>query len=781
MQFKWYGYSINPSGEKFVFTREAVDELFETTWVPIYEFFGTFKQDRMEATNTIVVKWGKVLLDRAKFLADSYGISYNNVDTYDEITYVRYIFKTSIKKTALPKLYANVIQAFWVPIEIGLWVPDTKNTSMDFTFCMPWVFSSVCNKVASDGGAGSLNYVKVVEVNRLDIEEVATKLRLKRPNIDHVLNIETSMWNVFSMVTTHYGSTELAMDFFNTEYDIEFRTKLGKWDVLVSDWDSLNQIDGCYYKVDDEGQMKKITDFVVHLKSIYISHAGERQYNVTLENMHWVESQEIPWENSSNKNKVADYVQRFGSYHFFGANADVLKIHTLLSSMKAPTITTVVWYGWHDDICVFANGIWDSKRKEFFQSEPNDQWILFKDNWDWIIVTDNLGNRLDKMLANKTSLLKVPQTKTDKAKFLSTVKWFWKDDTGMVLFMIACSVLGSGTMHLRKDTPLYYFRWITQSGKTTMSEILQRMLGYPLNAAETFEWTLFTAIMLLTSNYNLPVFFTEGRQKSRQMEDKVSMFRSAYDKMVIPRGRADMTSVQFPLTAIAIMEWEEMLKDWATRTRCIQFRPSLTAKISQDEFLEKIKQVGMFDYFMHSYLSEVNPAKYEKYLMDWLKIFAWVASGRNTHNIAHMYASVMCYYPEVEEDIMPTLAKLLAFQAQDEKDNGTSVDIVKAISAFIQKREYPIYFMKDWFVISWESIQEYSRKYKQELSLSVSSYREHLDALGYTIDFYEVQEMWLGGDMLVEWAKFPFKDVDKRLLCNKDIYEQYKLYQQRVI
>jgi hypothetical protein len=60
--------------------------------------------------------------------------------------------------------------------------------------------------------------------------------------------------------------------------------------------------------------------------------------------------------------------------------------------------------------------------------------------------------------------------------------------------------------------------------------------------------------MLLTSNYNLPVFFTEGRQKSRQMEDKVSMFRSAYDKMVIPRGRADMTSVQFPLTAIAIME-----------------------------------------------------------------------------------------------------------------------------------------------------------------------------------------------------------------------------------
>ena len=146
-----------------------------------------------------------------------------------------------------------------------------------------------------------------------------------------------------------------------------------------------------------------------------------------------------------------------------------------------------------------------------------------------------------------------------------------------------------------------------------------------------------------------------------------------------------------------------------------------------------------------------------------------------------MYASVMCYYPEVEEDIMPTLAKLLAFQAQDEKDNGTSVDIVKAISAFIQKREYPIYFMKDWFVISWESIQEYSRKYKQELSLSVSSYREHLDALGYTIDFYEVQEMGLGGDMLVEWAKFPFKDVDKRLLCNKDIYEQYKLYQQRII
>jgi len=60
-----------------------------------------------------------------------------------------------------------------------------------------------------------------------------------------------------------------------------------------------------------------------------------------------------------------------------------------------------------------------------------------------------------------------------------------------------------------------------------------------------------------------------------------------------------------------------------------------------------------------------------------------------------MYASAMMYAPELEEEFIGTLTNLLKLQSEDEKMNGTSIDIVKSISAFLQKKEYPVYMNKD--------------------------------------------------------------------------------------
>ena len=130
----------------------------------------------------------------------------------------------------------------------------------------------------------------------------------------------------------------------------------------------------------------------------------------------------------------------------------------------------------------------------------------------------------------------------------------WKDDTGVVLFLMACGILGSGLAELKKEVPLYFIRGITQSGKTTFCEILQNMVGFPKNAAETFGGTNFTQLLLLSSNINLPVFFSEARISCRQYTDKVSNFRSCYDRMPVSRGKADMSTVQFSLSAIPVIE-----------------------------------------------------------------------------------------------------------------------------------------------------------------------------------------------------------------------------------
>lgn len=155
------------------------------------------------------------------------------------------------------------------------------------------------------------------------------------------------------------------------------------------------------------------------------------------------------------------------------------------------------------------------------------------DDGDGIIPVDPNGNQIRTMLSGKTSLCKVPNKEFEKDKFINTLCGLWNDDTGMIAYLMACGIHGSGMARLSKEVPMYYIRGITQSGKTTFCEVLQRLVGYPLNSAETFAGTLFTSLLLLSSANNLPVFFSEGRAKARQMDDKVSNFRSSYDRMSV--------------------------------------------------------------------------------------------------------------------------------------------------------------------------------------------------------------------------------------------------------
>ena len=64
-------------------------------------------------------------------------------------------------------------------------------------------------------------------------------------------------------------------------------------------------------------------------------------------------------------------------------------------------------------------------------------------------------------------------------------------------------------MNVEKAIPMMYVRGITMSGKTTFSEVVHSLFGYPSNAAETFGGTPFTVLTLISSVNKLPVFFTE--------------------------------------------------------------------------------------------------------------------------------------------------------------------------------------------------------------------------------------------------------------------------------
>lgn len=89
--------------------------------------------------------------------------------------------------------------------------------------------------------------------------------------------------------------------------------------------------------------MKKVTDFTIKVHAIYKLHSGEKKYIVSLRNeIDGSEAQNVTWENSSNKGKISDFVQKYGSFHFYGSSTDAIAIHSLVSNTDAPSIDTVV-------------------------------------------------------------------------------------------------------------------------------------------------------------------------------------------------------------------------------------------------------------------------------------------------------------------------------------------------------------------------------------------------------------------------------------------------------
>lgn len=116
----------------------------------------------------------------------------------------------------------------------------------------------------------------------------------------------------------------------------------------------------------------------------------------------------------------------------------------------------------------------------------DDSGIYSKPNGDGVIPCDAVGNKVREVIGNRICYFNESPNEIAPSYFLDSLKKLWKDDTGVVLFMMACLIAGSGYMNIKKDIPIIYIRGITQSGKTTLSEIMHMMCGYPLNSAETF-------------------------------------------------------------------------------------------------------------------------------------------------------------------------------------------------------------------------------------------------------------------------------------------------------
>lgn len=122
------------------------------------------------------------------------------------------------------------------------------------------------------------------------------------------------------------------------------------------------------------------------------------------------------------------------------------------------------------------------------------------------------------------------------------------------------------------------------SGKTTTIHLLQRLFGVQVPVSYDCNTTRFVALTLLGSTNCVPISFSEYR--SSHGIGFLRFVLLAYDSGHDARGRADQTTVSYPLTAPIVLDGEDMVADPAAKERIIAvpFHPEELTDERKDAF-----------------------------------------------------------------------------------------------------------------------------------------------------------------------------------------------------
>lgn len=98
-----------------------------------------------------------------------------------------------------------------------------------------------------------------------------------------------------------------------------------------------------------------------------------------------------------------------------------------------------------------------------------------------------------------------------------------------------------------------------------------------------------------------------------------------------------------------------------------------------------------------------------------------------------MYASCMAFDPYKRDYFISVLEKISTELHADLSDNGTGMQILKAISMYLSTRWSNLYINKttNTVIIPWVDVVSYIQRHKIELTLKIESYEDHLVEMGF--------------------------------------------------
>ena len=781
----FWKYTINPEDLVLTWDEQAFEKDLEIIKDSIWYFFPQyFKKDgAIVSYLNVIINWTQ---DRIEYVKELYKIEPNKVYSDWKEFHLVFQLKKWIWKGEYDRIWYVLSILFWWKTQNFHFYPK-HNIAEKYSSKVPNKnLKSFLNKLffilsASDKVERELskhNYDEYQKTKEIPFFDILEKLWESQKNVDDFLNIHLIYWYPYEYLLNYFNSAQKVFDFFNKNFGLEFKIEEEIPTQIISDWVIVKESNSFfmdnlwYFAIDAKWNKTRITDFYIKVYYRIVDNNWITDFIVSL--ISWdteIETKKIVWLNATSLTLFSDFIQKFWNYHFFGQGSFIKEFHKKITETKhIPIIKSLIWFWVHDEdwVIIFKNWLWDIKETLF--TEKNE-WEEYYFDWKWngFYVVDKQWNPLIDYINEWIPKLNTNIINMDDA--FDFVSKLYKDNSWEYLLILAFWIIGYMLYWgLKEPFPLIFSRWITASWKTTFNNLLQKIFWIDKAWLDFWNSSVFTMTVMLSHLIKFPYFLWEYRENIDQVKPKTWILRSVFDKSWQTKWKADQTMIKYNYYAIPVIDWEEMINDWAIRTRTLQKQFLHKNRIKWN--FNKILSEGswVLDWVLYTYLLKSHKKNYQKYLDEWfLKFRELTAENRIAENVALIYAWCMCFDKSKESLYEKVLIDLVNYQQKDYEVNSTSMQVIKALCSFLtatKNFENPVSILEDgsWFVIDWELFAIYCSKVRVELTLKIESYKEHLIAMWYDVGYVDI---WV---QMIYWINVPIWNIPKAFMVHPDIY-----------
>lgn len=190
-----------------------------------------------------------------------------------------------------------------------------------------------------------------------------------------------------------------------------------------------------------------------------------------------------------------------------------------------------------------------------------------------------------------TSRIKLSEKDVNAEDVISKIRTAWGTSGVIALGYAIATLFANPYFEHYKCFPIGLFHGEAGSGKSTLSDLLAMILGFPMNnpSMNISNTTQVAMARKLAFYSSMPVRFDEHRQGDKKIEDKYSILRSFYNRQNSAKGTkfGQTSTYEVEVRGSCIIIGEQKPGDFALLTRCV---PVYLSK--SDKTLDTLKVVN---------------------------------------------------------------------------------------------------------------------------------------------------------------------------------------------